>query len=98
MSIRAFTFALALLPLALLAQAPVPVQATGTPNATMRAVLLANRPEHFTEQQWLRMMEQPVNRSLYPLRITQAMLDTLDAAKLEMRYQYMLVPENPQAR
>jgi len=33
----------------------------------------------------------PVNATLYPLRITQAMLDTLDAEKLDLRYRYVLV-------
>ena len=45
------------------------------------------------EADWLRMMEKPVNRTLYPLRITQAMLDTLDATKLDLRYQYVMVKE-----
>jgi len=45
---------------------------------------------------WLRLMEKPVNRSLYPLRITQAMLDTLDANKLDLRYQYLLIQNEPQ--
>lgn len=42
-------------------------------------------------QEWLRMMEKPVSRSLYPLRVTQAMLDTLDATQLDMRFQYQMV-------
>ncbi|HMQ76909.1 MAG TPA: hypothetical protein PKE21_12800 [Flavobacteriales bacterium] len=60
--------------------------------ATTRTVLLANRPQHFTEAEWLRMMEKPMNRSLYPLRITQAMLDTLDAQALDLRFRYEMAP------
>lgn len=56
------------------------------------AVLLANRPAHIEQAKWLAMMTQPVNRSLYPLRITQAMLDTLDATQLDERFQYIMVP------
>ena len=43
------------------------------------------------EADWLRLMEKPENAALYPLRITQAMLDTLDANKLDLRYRYVLV-------
>ena len=57
------------------------------------AVLLANRPAHLEQAKWLAMMEQPVNRSLYPLRITQATLDTLDGRALDAGFQYVLVPE-----
>ena len=39
------------------------------------------------------MMLQPVNASLYPIRITQALLDTIDATQLDMRYQYIMVQE-----
>lgn len=92
MSTRAFTFILLLLPVALFAQSPAPTQVTGSPNATTLAVLLANRPAQFSETEWLRMMEQPVNRSLYPLRVTQAVLDTLDARALDPRFRYELVP------
>jgi len=43
------------------------------------------------EADWLRLMEKPENATLYPLRITQAMLDTLDARELDLRYRYVLV-------
>ncbi|MDX9750686.1 MAG: hypothetical protein RBT71_06360 [Flavobacteriales bacterium] len=71
-----------------------PVQEPRPINAATRAVLLANKPERFTEAQWLDMMEKPVNRSLYPLRVTQAMLvspygDTLDAQALDIRFRYV---------
>jgi hypothetical protein len=60
-------------------------------NATTRAVLLANCPKGMAEADWLKLMEKPVNRTLYPLRLTQAMLDTLDAEKLDLKYRYVLV-------
>ncbi|MCC6576815.1 MAG: hypothetical protein IT228_05680 [Flavobacteriales bacterium] len=95
MSTRSFLFALVLFPLMAMGQKPASPTArepdnTPTLNATTRAVLLVNRPAHFTEAEWLRMMEQPLNRSLYPLRIDQAMLDTLDARMLDRRFQYIL--------
>ena len=60
-------------------------------NATTRAVLLANRPKDMAAADWLRLMANPVNAVLYPLRVTQAMLDTLDARELDLRYRYVLV-------
>ncbi|MDX9750208.1 MAG: hypothetical protein RBT71_03935 [Flavobacteriales bacterium] len=93
MSIRAFFLVLALFPTAASAQAVAsdPVQEPRPINAATRAVLLANKPERFTETQWLDMMEKPVNRSLYPLRITRVALDTTDARLLDPRYRYELV-------
>jgi len=70
-----------------------PPPATAPFNAPTLAVLLANRPAHLEQAKWLEMMAQPVNRSLHPLRITQAMLDTLDAAQFDRRYQYVMVHE-----
>jgi len=74
-------------------RAQTPAQEPGTPpfNAPTLAVLLANRPAHIDQAKWLEMMEQPVNRSLYPLRITQATLDTLDGRLLDRRFQYIMV-------
>jgi len=63
-------------------------------NPTTLAVVLANKPERFTQEEWLQMMEKPVSRSLHPLRVTQAMLDTLDARQLDLRFQYQMVPEH----
>ncbi|MCC6542179.1 MAG: hypothetical protein IT225_08160 [Flavobacteriales bacterium] len=57
-------------------------------------MVLANKPERFTQEEWLQMMEKPVSRSLHPLRVTQAMLDTLDARQLDLRFQYQMVPEH----
>lgn len=83
-----------LLPLLAPAQQPTPV----VYNAPTLAVILANKPERFTEAEWLRMLENPVNRSLYPLQVTQAMLDTLDATELDRRFQYQMVKELPGGR
>jgi len=82
---------LALVPVLALAQAPAAQPAMGQPNAETRAVLLANCPKDLTGQQWLKLMEKPENAVLFPLRVTQAMLDTLDANKLDLRYRYVLV-------
>ncbi len=95
---RMFLFVLLLFPLVAIGQKPAspadgePVQVPAL-NATTRAVLLANRPARFTEAEWLQMMEKDVNRSLYPLRVTRAMLDTLDAKALDGRFQYVLANE-----
>ncbi|HMN04105.1 MAG TPA: hypothetical protein PKD45_00090 [Flavobacteriales bacterium] len=62
-------------------------------NATTLAVLLANRPERFTENEWLRMMQEPVNRALFPLRVTPGMLDTLDGREMDLRFRYVMVGE-----
>lgn len=64
-------------------------------NVPTLSVLLLNRPAHIAKDEWLEMMEKPVNRSLYPLYITQAMLDTLDGRQLDMRFQYVMVREMP---
>jgi len=54
-------------------------------------VIMAQKHTGISDAQWRRMMLDPVNASLYPIRLTQAMLDTLDATKLDMRYRYELV-------
>ncbi len=54
-------------------------------------MLLANRPKTMPEADWLKMMAKPVNAVLYPLHITQEMLDTLDGRKLDLRYRYVLM-------
>lgn len=92
MSIRFILFALVLFPAVAMAQSPASKPEDKPPNPPTLAVLLANRPARFTEAEWLRMMEKSVNRSLYPLRVTQAMLDTLDARALDPRFRYELVP------
>jgi hypothetical protein len=57
--------------------------------SAMRVVLLANCPKGMAEADWLKLMERPENRALYPLRITQGMLDTLDMRQLDPAYLYM---------
>jgi len=90
MSTRAVLFVLLLAPVCALAQVQTPPAATAPFNAHTLAVLLANRPAHIEQVKWLEMMEQQVNRSLYPLRITQAMLDTLDGSALDRRFNYIM--------
>jgi hypothetical protein len=92
MIMRALFILLLLLPVMALAQGPVPQEPT-VPNATMLALLKAQRPPGIEEEQWLKMMQEPVNRAHFPIRLTQAMLDTLDARKLDQRYQYVMVRE-----
>ena len=60
-------------------------------NATTLTVLRLNCPKNMPEADWLRLMELPVNRSLFPLRVTQGMLDTLDGREMDLRFQYVLV-------
>ena len=97
MNLRLILFALVLFPLAAVGQKPTS-QVDGNPvrapelNTTTRAVLLANRPPQFSDAEWLKMMEKSVNRSFYPLRLSPAMLDTLDARQLDIRYRYEMVP------
>ena len=88
MSMRAIFLVLLLVPVFALAQVQTPPPAPF--NAPTMAVLLANRPAHIEQTKWLEMMEQPVNRSLYPLRVTQAMLDTLDGRALDRRFSYIM--------
>jgi hypothetical protein len=68
----------------------------GELTAAMRAVLLANRPKGMAEAEWLKLMEIPANRTLFPLRVTQGMLDTLDARELDLRFSYVLVNNSSQ--
>lgn len=77
-----------------LGELPSPAQAGGPgvrANATTLAVLLANRPKGMPEAEWLQLMAKPENATLFPLRVTQAMLDTLDGREMDLRYRYVLV-------
>ena len=94
MSKRLLFVLLLVLPCTTFAQQP---SAPAPFNAPTLAVLQANCPVHLEQAQWLEMMQQPVNRSLYPLRITQAMLDTVDGSLLDSRFQYVMVKEMPRA-
>ena len=87
---RALFIILLLLPVMAFSQNAVP-QEPSAPNATMLALLNAQRPPEIEEDQWIKMMQEPVNRSLFPIRLTQAMLDTIDASQLDRRYQYVMV-------
>lgn len=92
MSKRSILFLLsALLPLFALAQEPP--ASWPSPNALTMQVLMSQRPAHIPEAQWAEMVLKPVHASLYPIRITQAMLDTIDARQLDMRYQYIMMRE-----
>ena len=97
MNMRSISFLLLLCPVMAMAQSPTDpsagnLKAKPELNATTRTVLLANRPPQFAEAEWLKMMERPVNRSLHPVRISQAMLDTVDAKALDPRFQYEMIP------
>jgi hypothetical protein len=104
MSPRGLLVVLALLPLSVVAQVsitrpqaePAPVEQAASFNAPTMTVLRANCPVHMEEAQWLKMMEEPVHRSLYPLLVTQAMLYSLDATQLDTRFQYVMVKELPE--
>ncbi|MCC6839595.1 MAG: hypothetical protein IT230_05490 [Flavobacteriales bacterium] len=96
MNHRIFAFLLAFAPFLAAAQQPEPtLKRPGLEgfNAETRTVLLANRPMDVPQADWLKLMANPVNASLFPLRITQPMLDTLDAGKLDARFRYVLVRE-----
>ena len=93
MSARSIFLLVLLLPVFALAQQPTTAIAPAQPNAPTLAVLLANRPPHITQEQWLRMMQEPVNRTLYPLRVTKDESGKQDGKQLDIRYQYVMVRE-----
>lgn len=93
---RSLVLSLALMPLLALAQAPQrpPFPAPQAPlNTTTLAVLRANQPKGLSWDEWLRIMQGPDGPVLYPLRVTQAMLDTLDGREMDLRFRYMMVKE-----
>lgn len=65
-------------------------------SATTLAVLRANCPKGMAEAEWLKLMEQPANRTAFPLRVTQGMLDTLDGREMDLRFQYLFIPDQTQ--
>ncbi len=87
---RQLLFIMFLLPMAAVAQERSRPEREA-PNELTMQVIMSQRPERFTEEQWAKMMLDPVNIGLYPIRITQAMLDTIDARQLDRRYQYVMV-------
>ena len=72
------------------AQEPATAPAWPAPNALTMQLLLQQRPADIPAEQWQRMVLSPVHASLYPIRISQAMLDTIDARQLDLRYQYLM--------
>lgn len=68
-------------------QHPVPAP----PNDLTLKLLLDQRPENVPEEQWARLVNNPANALQLAIRITQAMLDTIDASQLDQRYQYVMV-------
>ncbi|MFN3874909.1 MAG: hypothetical protein ACK4L7_03230 [Flavobacteriales bacterium] len=98
MSLRALFLASAMLPLWLWGQSPLSASAErkqhpDSLNATTLAVLRANQPKGMSWEEWLHNMQEPANHHLYPLRITTAMLDTLDGREMDLRFRYMMVKE-----
>ena len=69
------------------AQHPVPAP----PTPQTEALLMAQRPSQFSEDQWRRIIRNPGNAGVYPIRLTPSMLDTLDASKLDKRYFYKMM-------
>ena len=61
------------------------------PNALTMQVIMAQKHTGISDEQWRKMMLEPVNASLYPIRLSQGMLDTIDATQLDMRYRYEMV-------
>ncbi|MCI1752747.1 MAG: hypothetical protein LKM36_07770 [Flavobacteriales bacterium] len=61
------------------------------PNALTMQVVMAQRPASISEEKWRVMMLNPASASLFSIRITQAMLDTIDGKQLDLRFQYVLV-------
>ena len=61
------------------------------PNALTMQVIMAQKHTGISDEQWRKIMLGPVNATLYPIRLTQAMLDTLDATQLDPRYRYEMV-------
>lgn len=103
---RNLHFLFALVPLGAFAQAlqqpsipePLPPPSVhldgGAPlNATTLAVLRANQPKNMSWEEWLRIMRGPDGATLYPLRVTQAMLDTLDGREMDPLFRYQFVTE-----
>ncbi len=93
MSTRIVLFLALLLPV--FASGQSPATAWPAPNALTMQVLMAQRPAHIPEVQWQAMVLQPTHAGLYPIRITQALLDTIDATQLDRRYQCIMVRDEP---
>ena len=92
MNARLLTISLFLLALGAPAQQPT-VPKPITP--LTEALLLAQWPTGITVEQWRELIRKPTMAALYPIRLTRAMLDTLDTRQLDLRYPYVLVPAEP---
>ena len=53
-------------------------------------LLMAQRPAEMAPEQWKLIVGNPANATLFPIRLTQSMLDTLDTEKLDKRWQYVM--------
>ncbi|MBK9146663.1 MAG: hypothetical protein IPM12_02450 [Flavobacteriales bacterium] len=101
---RTLVLLLALLPIWVLALAPpqpeqpVLAKQPSPLNATTLAVLLANQPKGLSWDQWLCIMKGPDGPVLYPLRVTETMLDTLEGREMDLRFRYMVMKELPAHR
>ncbi|MBP6310735.1 MAG: hypothetical protein KA408_00585 [Flavobacteriales bacterium] len=56
-------------------------------------LLMQQKPATLSVEDWQKVIANPASASLYPIRITQAMLDTVDATALDIRWQYVMVEE-----
>ena len=92
MSKRDYLLLMLALPILASAQSPSTARAWPAPNALTMHVIIQQRPATIPAEQWKAMLK-PVNYSLYPIKITQGLLDTIDATQLDMRYQYIMVQE-----
>ncbi|MBP6310733.1 MAG: hypothetical protein KA408_00575 [Flavobacteriales bacterium] len=59
-------------------------------------LLMQQRPATLSVEDWQKVIANPASASLYPIRITQTMLDTVDASALDIRWQYVMVEEERQ--
>jgi len=56
-------------------------------------LLMAQRPPTISVHDWQKVIANPASATLYPIQLSQAMLDTLDATALDIRWQYVMVEE-----
>jgi hypothetical protein len=86
---RILLLTLLLVPVVMLAQEVAPKGLPPVNEYTLR-LLMAQRPAEVAPEQWRLVVGNPANATLFPIRLTQAMLDTLDARELDPRYQYVM--------
>ena len=56
-------------------------------------LLMQQKPSTISVEDWQKVIANPTSASLYPIRLKQTMLDTLDATALDLRWQYVMVEE-----